>query len=158
MFNRLHPSLPKNNFKSLRWVGSLSICFIGAVNCKDACCYFVSLHRLGLHGKRKFVGEMISFLLCFGTHSVLVYTTSVHVCKFLQTLLLFWRPNLILFFACFIHWFHKKGRWGWMYHLIRVITKISRAVSTDIRRPGGTGPVGPAVAGPTFELGRIIFF
>ena len=23
--------------------------------------------------------------------------------------------------------------------------------------PGGTGPVGPAIAGPTFELGRIYF-
>ena len=23
-------------------------------------------------------------------------------------------------------------------------------------RPGGTGPVGPAIAGPTFELGRIL--
>ena len=25
-------------------------------------------------------------------------------------------------------------------------------------RPGGTGPVGPALAGPTFELGRIYLF
>ena len=25
-------------------------------------------------------------------------------------------------------------------------------------RPGGTGPVGPAMAGPTFELGHIYFF
>ena len=24
-------------------------------------------------------------------------------------------------------------------------------------RPGGTGPVGPAMAGPTFELGRTFF-
>ena len=25
-------------------------------------------------------------------------------------------------------------------------------------RPGGNGPVGPAMAGPTFELGRIYFY
>ena len=33
----------------------------------------------------------------------------------------------------------------------------SGGVSLTFARPGGTGPVGPAMAGPTFGLGRISF-
>ena len=34
---------------------------------------------------------------------------------------------------------------------------LSRTNNTSLGRPGGTGPVGPAMAGPIFELGRIFF-
>ena len=38
----------------------------------------------------------------------------------------------------------------------RVCSSMNIKISenTALRRPGGTGPVGPAMAGPTFELGR----
>ena len=38
---------------------------------------------------------------------------------------------------------------------IGIISSVTE--SKSIIRPGGTGPVGSAMAGPTFELGRIIF-
>ena len=41
------------------------------------------------------------------------------------------------------------------------VIKLSVSIfeqTTGYSRPGGTGPVGPAKAGPTFELGRLFIF
>ena len=42
--------------------------------------------------------------------------------------------------------------------MLSYLIAIKTALPISYRcRPGGTGPVGPAMAGPTFELGRTFF-
>ena len=38
------------------------------------------------------------------------------------------------------------------------VTYLFQSCSGSQNRPSGIGPVGPAMAGPTFELGRIFFY
>ena len=64
--------------------------------------------------------------------------------------------NLFVLIYSSLH--HKNGSCLTLYFLC-CYTKphMKTKGSVYIYRPGGTGPVGPAMAGPTFELGRNFF-